>query len=115
MDNNNQEWQFEADTQAPVDKEGSRGSAITSMVLGILSIVCGTVPGIVLACIARSIAKKFLAAYPESSAVGFAKAGRITGTVGLVVSIVSLVLSVLIGFIYGVILVGLMSGEGGFV
>lgn len=77
------------------EKNGPIGSAITSMILGILSIELGTIPGIVLACIARAKAKRFLEQYPESSYKGFAKVGRITGNVGLPLSIVSTVLTVL--------------------
>ena len=95
-----QNLNFESE-QPTVDKNGPRGQAITSMILGILSIVLGSIPGIVLACIARAKANEFLTKYPESSYKGFANAGRITGNIGLPIAIVSLVLSLVFTLIYG--------------
>lgn len=103
--NNNQNWQYTPITPEPQpQQEEPRGQAIASMVLGILSLVIGWIPGIVLACIARSKAKSFLRDYPDSSACGFANAGRITGNIGLPLSIVSTVFTVIVYIIYFAIL-----------
>lgn len=90
--NNNQEWQFENEQPtAPV--EVPKGQAISSMVFGILSIYFGFMPifsilGIIFSGIARSRANRFLNDYPNASVRGIANAGRITGKIGLPVSIV---------------------------
>lgn len=119
MDENQQELQYEQENVPIVDTnvepitdpdDVPRGSAIASMILGIVSLATsGSMPvaGIVLAAIARAKAKAFLRDYPNSSASGFAKTGRILGNIGLPLSIVMTVLMVLV-FAAGVAL-GLME------
>ena len=95
---------FEEETPKE-DKSGPKGNAIASMILGILSIELGTIPGIILACIARAKSKKFLEQYPESSYQGFARVGRITGNIGLPLSIVTTVLTVVYTVAYVVMVI----------
>lgn len=85
MDNN----QNEMNTPVEVPK----GQAIKSLVFGILSIVLsfypiGSIIAIIFSRIAVKNAKEFTDAYPESPACGLAKGGRITGKIGLPLSIV---------------------------
>ena len=72
--------------------EPSKGSGIASMILGLLSIYFGFIPGIILACIARKKAREILDVDPNCSAAKFAKVGRKTGKIGLIISIITTVL-----------------------
>ena len=116
MDNNqNQNVQVDPIVERPTPVEAPRGQAISSMVFGILSIVLGCYPligilGIIFGAIAGKRAKAFLRDYPESGARGFANAGRITGKIGLILSIVLLCIYV---FSFGIgILAGILSAMG---
>ena len=93
-----------------------RGKAITSMVLGIASIIFGLdsgVPGIILASIASKMANALLAQFPNASSIGFAKAGRITSKAGLIVSIIAtLIFTIVISYwivAYVIVLIGLLA------
>ena len=95
--------------------EVPKGQAIKSLVFGILSIVLGFYPifsiiGIVFSGIAVKNANEFLNTYTDTPVRGMANAGRITGKIGLPVSIVCTVLYVL-AFAIG-ILVGMMAALG---
>ena len=73
--------------------EPPTGEAVKTMVFGILSIYLGCLPlssivGIVFAALARSWSVPIIENYPYTGARLFAKAGRITGNVGLPFSIV---------------------------
>lgn len=66
------------------------GQAVTAMIFGILSIVLGVdfgLPGIIFSIIGKAKSNKLLAEYPDTRVAGFAKAGRITSTIGLFTSI----------------------------
>ena len=68
------------------------GAAIKTMVFGILSIFLGEIPfcsivGIIFAALARKWSTPIINNYPYTSARLFAKAGRITGSIGLGISI----------------------------
>ena len=109
----NQQLQYEQQFEPIVDpnmepitdpNDVPRGSAIASMILGIASLATsGSVPvaGIVLAAIARAKANAFLREHPNTSASGFAKAGRIMGNIGLPLSIVMTVITAL-AFVLGI-------------
>ena len=76
-------------------KEPSRAKGIVSMALGIASIpLCG-IFGIILAVIARRMAMPILSDFAETVAAKMARVGRITGTVGLILSIIDTILGVL--------------------
>lgn len=95
------------------EPEFPRGKAITSMVLGIVSIVLGLnagFPGIILASIASKMANALLAQFPNASSIGFAKAGRITSKVGLIVSIISTVMIAIVIFYYILMCVLVIAG-----
>ena len=66
------------------------GKGIKSLVFGILSLCFFYVPvlGIIFACIARKSGAEILSMNPRGAAKGLAKAGKITGTVGLPFSII---------------------------
>lgn len=68
------------------------GDAVRAMVFGILSIILGEIPffsivGIIFGALARKWSKPIINNYPYTSARLFAKAGRITGSIGLGLSI----------------------------
>ncbi len=95
-----------------------RGKAITSMVLGIASIILGLdtgVPGIILASIASKMANALLAQFPNASSIGFAKAGRMTSKAGLIVSIITTVIIAIVIFcwilMYVLMIIGVLSLE----
>ena len=77
-----------------VRKEPSRGEAIKSMVFGIIAAYFAWIPfmsvlGIIFGAIAKSIGSRIILASPASAATrNFAKAGRITGKVGLIGGII---------------------------
>ena len=103
--NYNQQYQPPYPPPAPQNSSAGRGQAITSMVLGILSI-CGSytcIVSLVLAIVGLVMSNK-AAALGNTSA--FCKAGRITSTIGLVLSIVAIVVVVLYVFIVFVIGIG---------
>lgn len=86
------------------------GSAVSSMVIGILSIILGVdfgIPGIILAIIGKSKSKKLLAQYPATRVAGFAKAGKITSTIGLITSIFFLFFWI---FYIGILVFAALSG-----
>ena len=62
------------------------------MIFGILSIWVTFIPGIIFACIARKGANEVMDINPYSEAAKFAKVAKITGTIGLVFSIIYTVL-----------------------
>ena len=95
-----------------------RGKAITSMVLGIVSILLGLdtgIPGIILASIANKMANALLAQFPNASSIGFAKAGRMTSKAGLIVYIVTTVIIAVVIFwyflMYLLVLIGGLAPE----
>lgn len=110
------ETRFESDPPQP-----PLGKGIRSMVFGILSIQLGVMPlfsivGIVFAALARAWAGTVIMEFPDSGAASFSRAGRITGTVGLVVSIVFTALWAIVFFVaffvFGVVMTAL--GLGGY-
>lgn len=95
--------------EGPPKNTVSRGSAITAMVLGIVSIlaaeltIIGSIAAIVLGLIAKGKGKDILDSDPESNATrAFARVGKITGLVGFILGIVFLVFSA-ISFVAGFI------------
>lgn len=80
--------------QQPVSRASAKGSAIASMILGIMSI-CGswtTVVGIVLAIVALVLSNKAKAGGNTSM---FATVGRITGIIGLIIGLAALAFAVI--------------------
>ena len=110
MDNNQNEFY----TPEP-PKEIPKGQAIKSLVFGILSIYLGFMPifsivGIIFSRVAAKNAKAFLSTYPETPARGLANAGRITGNIGLPVSIVMTVFwAIYIVAIVALVALGMME------
>ena len=88
MDNNYdyQNYHYEPKKLEP------RGKAIASMVLGILSIYFGFIPGIVMSILAKKFSAPILEEFPGTTSANFAKAGHITGKVGLIISIITTVI-----------------------
>ena len=106
MDNYNYQNYYQPEPPKPEP----RGRAIASMVMGILSIYFGFVPGIVLSILAKKFAAPILAEFPETTSAKFAKAGHITATVGLIVSIISTVIIVIYIFLlYIFIIFGILA------
>ena len=110
MDNYNSQYYYQPEAPKPEP----RGKAITSMVLGILSIYLGSVPGIVLSILAKKYAAPILAEFPETTSANFAKAGHITGTVGLIVSIIQTVILTIYLFIYFIVYFIMLAGILGY-
>ena len=75
------------------DARASRGTAIASMILGIFAVCFSWTPfiGLILAIVALNLAKK---AGLAGNTSGFAKAGRTTGKVGLIISIIGTAMTV---------------------
>ena len=73
-------------------KPEPRARAILSLVFGIVSIVLRGVVGIVLGALARRFSSPILADFEGTVSSRLAKAGRITGTVGLILSIIDVLL-----------------------
>ena len=67
--------------------------AILSLVFGIVSIILRGVVGVVLGVLARRFASPILIEFEGAVSARLARAGRITGTVGLILSIIDLVLA----------------------
>ena len=90
--------------------EPPKSNGIKSLIFGILSIwFCYPIIGIIFAAIARNSAAPILRDYPYSATAKLAKAGKITGTVGLVFSIISTVIFALYILVYVALLGTLMS------
>ena len=81
-----------------------RAKGILSLIFGILSIILGGIVGIVLGVLARRFALPILTDFAGTLSAKLAKAGRITGTVGLALSIVGLVLCILVVAVIAVLL-----------
>ena len=95
--------EYNYQNQQPVaqNSRGSRGPAIASMVLGIMSI-CGSwtaIVGVIMAIIALVLAKK---ATDSGNKSIFATIGKITGIIGLIVGIFMIIAAV-ISFIFWVV------------
>lgn len=102
MDNNNQNRMFGEET-VNVDPapEPPVGEAVKAMVFGILSIELSAlgILGIIFGALARKWSLPIIENWPYTNARLFAKAGRITGSVGLGLSIGFTVLWALYGSI----------------
>ena len=100
MNDQNYNEQYDAQgvyyAQQTTPVEAPTGKGIAAMIMGILSIYMGYIPGIVLAILAGKFAAPILYEFPGTKAANFANVGRITGQVGLIVSIIS---ALIIGFI----------------
>ena len=83
------------------DTQPSKGKAVLSLIMGILSIYFGTIPGIIMAIIGKRSAVDYLSAAPNGSAAGLAKVGKILCSIGLPVSIASLVL---VAILWGIVI-----------
>ena len=70
-----------------------RVRAILSLIFGIVSIILRGVVGVVLGTLARRFASPILVDFEGTVSSRLARAGRITGTVGLILSIIDLVLA----------------------
>ena len=90
------------------DVEKYRSQAITSMILGIISLATLGIAGWVLAIIAKNKALPIIEEYEGTSIYGFAKTGWITGRVGLTLSVIFTVFYT----IYLTIYMLAMSGSG---
>ncbi len=102
--NNDQNSEFNTPAEPP------KGEAIKTMVFGILSIYLGwftpfSIVGWIFAALARKWSLPIIANYPYTSAHNFAKVGRVTGTVGLWLSIVATVIWALLIIFYIVYIV----------
>ncbi len=87
-------------------KEEPRVKGILSLIFGIVSIVFGGgVVGIVLGALARRFATPILEDFEGTKTAKMAKAGKITGTVGLALSIIGLVLTVILAIAVAVLVV----------
>ena len=85
--------QYEPDnTYVPQEAEPPKGKAIISLIFGIVSIYLGAIPGIILAIIGKRNAIEYLEENPAGPAAGLAKVGKILCSIGLPVSIVSLII-----------------------
>lgn len=95
-------------------EEPSKGSAIKTMVFGIIAAYFAWYPflsilGIIFGAIAKNSAKKILAADPSNLPTRhFAKAGRITGKIGFIAGIIMTVFWVLY-FVLVVVIAGLAA------
>ena len=98
-----------------VRKEPSRGEAIKSMVFGIIAACFACSPfisvlGIIFGAIAKNKGTKIILASPASAATrNFAKAGRITGKIGLIGGIIMTVVWTFYFFIFGIVLSALLG------
>lgn len=105
MDNNfNNGYVYTAPQQEP---QAPKKNAIVSMALGIASIVLSEsgILGLICAIISKVFHKKFMEENNYTD-IGFSKAGRITSTVGLVFSIISLVSLAIFFIVFTVLLIG---------
>ena len=111
MDNN--QFTPEVEPQVTPVVEEPRGKAIVSMVFGIISVAgCSTsIIALVFAILAMKFAKPILIGFPGTASARFAKVGKITGTIGLILSIVVTVVYIL-AVVLGV-LIGLAAVLGG--
>ena len=100
---NNQNLNNEQQTPVIATSTSQQGSAITSMVLGILSIVFGMLPGIVMSAIALKLSAPVIQAPTCNRAYLFAKVGKVTGIVGLAMSIANIVVLLAVFIIYFVV------------
>ena len=95
-------------------EEPSKGSAIKSMIFGIIAAYFAWIPfvsilGIIFGAIAKKSAKKILAADPANTPTRhFAKAGRITGKIGFIAGIIMTAFWILY-FVLVVVLTALLT------
>ena len=110
--NQNYNYDYNQPQQQP-NAQPPTGAAIKAMVFGILSILLGSIPGIIFAVIAKKTAAPILLDWPGTQAYTFAKVGKITGTVGFWLSLVStIILALYIVFlIFYVFIVVLLLGS----
>lgn len=71
-----------------------RTRAILSLVFGIVSIILRGIAGVVLGTLARRFASPILLDFEGTLSSRLARIGKITGTVGLILSIVELVIAI---------------------
>ena len=103
----------------PVE-EPSKGEGIKAMIFGILSIYIGwftPLPfvGLIFAILAKKWALPIVENYPQSAAAKFAKIGKITGTIGIPLSIVAtcIIALVIIVYILYFFIIGAILSSGG--
>ena len=89
---------------------------VLSLVFGILSIILLGIIGIVLGALARKFASPILLDFADTASAKLAKIGKITGTVGLILSIIGVAVcicaSTAIGILVLVMLNKLIPAEG---
>ena len=76
--------------------EEPKTKGILSLVFGILSIVLNGIIGIVLGALARKFAAPILIDFEKTVSAKLARAGKITGTIGILISIVSIVVAIIL-------------------
>ena len=100
MNDQNYNEQYDAQgvyyAQQTTPVEAPTGKGIVAMIMGILSIYTGSIPGIVLAILAGKFATPILYDFPGTKAAKFANIGRITGKIGLILAILQVIFAALI-------------------
>ncbi|MBQ8849593.1 MAG: hypothetical protein IJ011_04600 [Clostridia bacterium] len=109
--NNEQNFHYvETDSvefKTPAEEPKAKG--ILSLVFGIVSIVLGGVIGIVLGVLARRFATPIIADFAGTVSAKLAKAGKITGTVGLVLSIVGMIVCAVVIACVAALVISILS------
>ena len=109
MNDQNYNEQYDAQgvdyAQQTTPVEAPTGKGIVAMIMGILSIYMGMIPGIVLAILAGKFATPILYDFPGTKAAKFANIGRITGKIGLILAILQVVFMALIVAFYVIYMV----------
>lgn len=71
-----------------------KAMGVLSLVFGILSIIITGIIGIVLGALARKFAAPILLDFADTASAKLAKIGKITGTVGLIISIIGVLICI---------------------
>lgn len=79
------------DPSNTVPAEEPRVKGMLSLIFGIVSIVLGGILGIIFGALGRRFASPILEDFEGTATAKLAKAGKITGTVGLILSIIGLI------------------------
>lgn len=116
MNMNEQYEPIQLENEVPEKKEPPVGEAVKTMIFGILSLQFSCAPilsilGIIFGALAKKWASSIIDNYPYTGARLFAKAGHITGKIGVILGIIFTVFwAIYFTVLFGVLIAGVVSG-----
>ena len=89
--------ELERNAENPKGSKGPMAKSITSLCFGIVSLICSiplSIIGIIFGSVAQKLAGAVIADFERSVSANVARAGKITGALGVIISIISLLLGI---------------------